>query len=96
MTTGCRAESVGWSPPRLRPYRLALPDYPGIGLTPHKAAKLASNVSSWGCSLGVTNRVAATSGPTPSAYILPGAIVPVTRSKSALMAIIFAVNLIHR
>ena len=53
------------SPPRFRRYRLVLPEDAGIGVTPHRAAKAASEWSRSGLLPAVTSKAAAVSDPIP-------------------------------
>ena len=58
--------ALAWrSPPRFRRCRLILPEDAGIGLTPHRAAKAASEWSRSGLLPAVTSRAAAVSDPIP-------------------------------
>ena len=62
---------LGW---RLSRCRLVLPDDAGIGFTPHREAKAASERSRSGLLPAAINSVAAVSGPTPKVLISAGAI----------------------
>ena len=70
-------------PPRLRRCRLVLPEEAGMGLTPHREAKAASEWRRSGLLPAVIRRAAAVSGPTPKMQTRAGAAVRVSLSSSA-------------
>ena len=59
----CREASAWRSPPRFKRCRLVFPEEAGIGLTPHSAAKAASEWRRSGLLPAATRRVSAVSGP---------------------------------
>ena len=76
--------ALAWrSPPRFKRCRLVLPEEAGIGLTPHKDAKAASEWRRSGLLPAAISSVAAVSGPTPKTLTRAGAAVLVSRSSSA-------------
>ena len=69
----CSAQLACRSPPRLSRCRLVLPEEAGIGVVPHRAAKVAGLVIRSGLSPAVINSWAAESGPTPTSVSSWGA-----------------------
>ena len=59
MAMMCRALLAARSPPRFSRWRIVLPDEAGTGLTPHSAAKLASDRKRSGLSPAVSSNWAA-------------------------------------
>ncbi len=60
VMTICHSAELAWrSPPRLRRWRICLPEEASTGLAPHSAAKLASVRSRLGLSPTVTSSVLA-------------------------------------
>ena len=75
--------ALAWrSPPRFSRCQLVLPEEAGIGLTPHNAAKEASERRRSGLLPAMTGRVAAVSGPTPKMLTSVGDAVRVSRVSS--------------